>query len=316
MKMRSIPILIDRARGRTHNEDHATNLTTGKVTEGIGQNVCVEFLNDAQDHIASLYTQNNSSLFIKEYEFNITADTQAYDIDDDDVFMNAKILSVQRNESLTSDENWQDMDQLSLQREYSSGTGTPKSFIRRAGQILLVPTPDSSTGRIRVQYRKTLPRLDIVRAIVDGTPAGTDIDFDATEDIHAYDIENGDYICICNKSGTILLQGGIVESYTAPTLTLAANVDTYLNTGYVLADLDGMYVTLGAYSSIVSELPLECERYLKNALQQRLLETDVSDSAIIEKMGVQMIENDIISDVHQESEAIQFIPIIDEDIYI
>jgi len=313
--MKSVPDIILQARKRTGNEDWDYNATTGETDQGLDQSILVDAINDAQDHLQAVILETWPNQFEDQETFSIVGDQQEYTLTER-AFNNGKFILV----NYSGSSNASDYDralQWRATRDRRYYTGTPEFYTRSGNQALLSPVPKSSQGLLLITYYRELDDLDIVRAEINGTPSGANITIQATTpEPDDFGLGHANYICVSDRFGNVLLYNGIVDSYSSPTITLAANVDTYLTTGTVLADLDGAHVTIGKWTTTHSKLPDGCERYLRVYVQKRALTFDESNSSLEEDAELLKIEKDIFAAFGDESKDVEEIPIVDWEIMI
>lgn len=319
--MRRIDLLIESARERSKNSDYSVDSTTGVVTSGISDDQFIEWANDAQDHLQAMILDAYPEEFIETSTITLTSGTAEYTIPDR-VFINNKIISVQYSHS-GNVADYERLDQLKP-RDRRSVSGYPYGYIRRGNSIILVDIPNRSGALLRVEYYRELDDLDIRRAKVSGTPSGATITLlgptgSAASTVEELKISDAEQICIVDGLGNVLLYNGVVSTSTpyntaTNVLTLAANVSTYLVSGYTLANLADKFVVLRSYSSTHSALPDNCERYIRTYMQKRALTVDESNTSVEEDVELKSIELDIIKSFAENSRDIEWFPILDEDL--
>lgn len=253
--MRYVGDLITECQRDTNNKGSSS-------VSGVDPEDFLRYLNYGQDRIFALLLNKSPQLFQRQEILNLVANQEEYSLTGN-LYLGCRIVNVE----YSSSGNDRDYFKLYEQGYYSRDTypqGYPRNYIRRNGSILVVPTPSQSQGTLRVIFERAVDRLDVVRAVVNGTPSGAVI-ATTSADISASptNISNARYICISDDDGVVLLRNGLVSSWSSPNLTLAANVSTYLTTGYTLADLAGKNITVYKNSTTVSELDNACESYLQ-----------------------------------------------------
>ena len=316
--MRRIDRILYSAREQSKNLDYEINSTTGATVSGISDNVFLEWADHAQDHLQAAILASYPNEFVESAIISLVGGTAEYTIPDR-VFVNNKIISVEYSHSGNLSD-YSPLDQGSF-RDRNSNLGYPSFYIRRGKKLILNPIPNTSSGSIRVHYYKELDDLDVRRGQVNGTPSGTSIVcFGATgaapSDVEEVRFAAGEYLCICDMEGTPLLYNGLISSYNSATntFTLAANVSTYLLSGYTLANLASKFITLKAYSTTHSNLPDNCERYVQVYMQKRALSNDKQNADVTEDAELLLMERDILNSFAEDSRDILGFQIIDEDI--
>lgn len=303
--------IIDGIRRDTLNADDIPT-TTNLV--GIETKDFLRQANYAQQKLQSKISMISHEVFEQTQEISVVAGQAAYSISDN-VFIGTRIRSVRYSRSGTT----ADYRRLLPKTPYDtySNTGWPTRYHRRNGQIILEPTPDVSGGKIEVVYERSLDNLDLRRGRVDGTPSGAIIDLShasgsPSADDEALFVENA-YVCISDAFGTPMLYNGVISSYNAgtDTLTLVADVSTYLVSGFALADLANGYLTLGKWSTTHSSLPDECERYITAYVNKAIFKRESSDKTGGEDADLNDILQDIVSSFKIPDKDVKPIPILD-----
>jgi len=304
--------IIDGIRRDTQNADDipsSTNLV------GIETKDFLRYANYAQQRLQSKIARVSHEVFEQTITISLVSGTAAYSINDN-VFLGTRIRSVRYSRT----GNTVDFIRLPPMNPYdtTSASGSPSSYYRRNGQIILQPVPSDSVGTLEVTYERTLDRLALRRGQVNGTPSGTTIDLThgtfgapSTAD-EALFIKNA-YFCIVDAFGTAMLQNGLISSYNAATdaITTAATVDTYLVTGYTLANLADGYFVLGKYATTHSALDDNCERYITTYVNKRIFGRELSDKQIDEDTELREILDDILSSYVMPDKDVKEAPILD-----
>lgn len=269
--MKYIGDIISEARRDSNNTD-----TTGISTEDF-----LRWANYGQEAIFGKILQTSPMSFQAESEISIVAEQEAYDIPDN-VYLGERIVNVEFSSSGLSRDYFK-LYEVSLSFRNTYPSLRPQNYIRRNGQVLLRPTPNQTGGTLRVTYERQIDSIDVRRGQVNGTPSGAIIDltnstFGAPSAADEALLVANAYICISDAFGNVMLRNGKVSSYTAGTdsLTLAANVSTYLVGTYTLADLANGYMTIGQYTTTHSKLKKVCERYLVSYMCWKALARDAA----------------------------------------
>jgi hypothetical protein len=304
--MRSLDSLITLARQRTNNTDYG-------LRNGISQNLCVQFANDAQDHLQSVIVSAHPQEFTTDTEISVLTGVETYSISDN-VFAGGKLINVWYSPTGEQRDYYRLKPRTMLERQQQEGND-PLFYIRASGLIYLNPIPRNSSGKIKVAYYRELDDLDIARGTVNGTPSGATITVANTLTTSPNDLTTAtEYVCISDKYGNVMLRNGVVSTVAGATLTLAANVSTYLVGSYSLANLADGKITIGKYTTTHSKMPSFCERYLLTYLQKRLLNKQSSNNALVEDDEMKVIENDILVSFGQPTEDVYEIPVLDSDV--
>ena len=307
--MRSSVDLITAARSLSRNSANPDG------TYSVPDSEILQYLNDGQDRIQNLIsaTKNIAKIFVKEAIIPIIAGQAEYSVPDR-VLLNKQIEYVEFS-ATGQTQDYIRLEKLNFFNRDTYPSTYPMGYFKRGNQILIQPTPSTTQGSLRINFEREIYDLDVIRSQVNGTPSGTSIVLDAvggtliTTASEAM-LTLGAKVCITKGDGTPLLTNGVVASYVAgtKTLTLAANVSTYLVGSATLADLASQYFTIGAYTTPFSALPDNCERYLIHYAVAELFHRDSSNDYSKEMGVVAMMEEDIIKTMAAQTGEIQFTP--------
>lgn len=293
--------IIRLARETTGNANF-TQDSSGNITEGISNDLALAFLNDAlafiQGRIIAVYT----AAWVEENIQSCVADQEAYSINDN-VFLNNKFLSIELS-SNGDLENYYPLAPASLfQRDTSSGR--PCQYIRRNGELLLNPIPDSSNYSLRVNYQRTIDRLDIRRGQIT-SENGTSITLDNDAYLDSVALGRAQYVGIVSSLGVVANRNILVTSYDATTRVITIPSTT-------IGDVTGYFVVCGKYRTthLQADVPERIEDYLRMALEHKLYKVDSSLDQINQREDVSTCISDIVDNFSEMTEDIQDIPIAD-----
>lgn len=304
--------ILDGIRRDTQNADDVPSSTN---LVGIETKDFLRYANYAQQRLQAKITRVSHEVFETTIEISLVAGTAAYSINDN-VFIGTRIRNVRYSRTGNSTD-YQRLPPLNPY-ETTSASGAPTSYYRRNGQIILQPVPSESVGTLEVTYERTLDRLDIRRAQVNGTPSGTTVDlthgtFGApSTDDEALFVANA-YFSIVDAFGTVMLRNALIASYSAGTdaITTAADVDTYLVGAYTLANLADGYLVLGKWSTTHSALDDNCERYITTYVSKKIFSRELSDKQIDEDQELKDILGDILDSFAMPDKDVKPAPILD-----
>lgn len=311
--MRYIADVITAVRQRTNNEDFTVD-PTGLVTSGIGDDLILEFLNDGQQHLQSSIIAVYPQEFTADTAIQMINGTEEYSLPET-IFINNKILHVQYSHSGRT-EDYENLPQRTLNDRITSTSNHPSFYIRRSGNLLFNPIPTTSIGKARVTYYRALDRLDTRRGQVASRTLSstqlTALTLDTSSD-DPVKLATATHICVCDADGIVKMYNIPISSYDSGT-----GVVTITNGAYTFGDGEtvsvGDYVTVGKYTTTHSKLPSDCERFLKLYAQVRVLEKDSSIDAADERMQLDKMGAEIITNFSNITEDVEEIPVLDYDI--
>lgn len=257
-----------------------TNNVGGSSTSGIDPEDFLRYLNWGQESAQALISATNPQAFRVQQEISLVADQEAYSITSARVYLGERVVNVEYSPTGQARDYYK-IYEIGESYRKAYPQADPINYVRRWGQILLQPPPTQSTGKIRVTFEKQVDTLDTRRGRVNGTPTGAVIDlthgtFGAPSAATEALLVAGQYVCIVDSYGTVLLQNGVISSYNSSNdeLTLAANVNTYTVGATTLASLADGYLTVGKWTTTHSQLSDICERYIMLVCNRYIYERD------------------------------------------
>lgn len=315
--MRYVGDIITPVRKRTANLDLTLGSSTSvieDVSEGIGDQSILEYINDAQDHLQALIVNSYPREFVASKVIQVVANQEEYEIDDN-VFVNNRLITVK----YSSTGNARDYYRLTpqpLSRRNTDTNTDPSFYIRRNGKILLNPIPTNSAATIRPEYYRELDNLQVRAGVITARTLSatqlTALTISTSSDLPNLISNAADkYLCICDKDGVVQMYNVPYTSYDSTTGVFTLSAFTFAS-GETAAV--GDYITIGKYTTTHSGLPNNCERYLKVYAQLRMLQTDSSLDWKDEANELAKIETDIMDSFGDTDEDVQDFPVLDDDI--
>lgn len=304
--MRYLGDLISVSRYDSNNVNYTT------TTAGNPDLLFEQYANDAQDHLQAVLVNVNSQNFVDQEIITVVSGTETYNAPAN-LYINNKLISVEFSYTGELSDYVKLLPKTFAERNTTSGC--PDYYIRAGRVIYLNPIPNQG-GYLRVMYYRELDDIRLRNGTINGTPSGTSIVLSSPTSLQETNLSSAEYICVSDRFGTVMLYNGVVSSYNSgtDTITLAANVSTYLVSGYTLANLASGYVTIGAYSTTHSKLPNDCERYLITYMTKRGFGKDSSTNVAQTDQELVLMENDIAENHAVPTEDVYTIPILDDQI--
>ena len=285
---------------RTISRNSANSDGTFAITDA----EIVQYLNDAQDRLQNLLccTKNIAKIFVTEKIIPLVAAQEAYSVSDR-VLLNKQFEYVEYSATgLVGD--YIRLKKYDYFNRDTNSTTYPQGYFKRGGQIMLQPTPSTAQGALRISYERELDDLSLRCGTVT-TATLTQLDI---ADVVVAALPNpNDVICVVDVYGNRLATNIPVTMYAGGT-TSTADITPYLATGKVIGDLVGGYVTTGRFSTAISNLPDNCERYLIHYPAAELFHRDSSQDFAKESEIVSQIETDIVKTMASQTSEVQFIP--------
>jgi len=313
---RYVSYLIDDVRLSTENTDFSDTI-------GIKDAEFLRFLNDAQYRIQNLIIQQHPSVFLTEYTTPIVANQEAYSLPNK-AFMGNKVTQVEYSYKSTGVDYFAPLRPGSLFERVSGSNsfalGRPSKYIRKAGQVLLVPTPGSSNGQLRITYVHKIPKLDLRRGSVSSvtldsaTNTITALSLDvSTDSVDNTQMDKFTRLSIVDEEGNVKMSNIKYTDIDPSTGIVTVDASFTYEDGETISS--GNYIVAGEYSSTHSELDEMVERYLIAYTTFKILQRDsnITDLQVQQSILMEM-ENEIIASYAEISDDITEIPeIISED---
>jgi len=313
---RYVSYLIDDVRLSTENTDFSDTI-------GIKDAEFLRFLNDAQYRIQNLIIQQHPSVFLTEYTTPIVANQEAYSLPSK-AFMGNKVTQVEYSYKSTGVDYFAPLRPGSLFERVSGSNsfalGRPSKYIRKAGQVLLVPTPGSSNGQLRITYVHKIPKLDLRRGSVSSvtldsaTNTITALSLDvSTDSVDNTQMDKFTRLSIVDEEGNVKMSNIKYTDIDPSTGIVTVDASFTYEDGETISS--GNYIVAGEYSSTHSELDEMVERYLIAYTTFKILQRDsnITDLQVQQSILMEM-ENEIIASYAEISDDITEIPeIISED---
>lgn len=150
--------LIDEIREATENEDFDDTI-------GLTEEEILRYINDAQYRLHAKIIAQHPTVFTEVEETNIVADQENYAINFK-AHLGNRISKVEY--SVTGDaDDYYKLSSAQLANRDTGANGHPSHYIRKNGELLLLPTPTTAGGKLRVTYIRRPMSLDKRRLLVD-----------------------------------------------------------------------------------------------------------------------------------------------------
>jgi len=316
--MRYVSYLIDDVRQSTENEDFSDTI-------GIKDYEFLRFLNDGQYRIQNLIVQQHPAVFLTEYTTSVVGGQEAYTLPNK-IYMGNKVTQVEysSNSSGVNYFNPLKPGMLFERRSGNSGYGDPAKYIRKSGQILLLPVPQSSTGQLRITYVHRLPKLDLRRGSVasvtldSATSTITALSLNvSTDSVDGTELAKWTRISIVDEEGNVQMSNIKITGVDASTGVVTVDSAFTYESGEAITA--GDYIVGGDYSTTHVQLDAMVERYLIAYATLKILQRDSNIADLQSQQNILLaMEDEIVSAYKEVSDDIVEIPNIisaDDDWY-
>ena len=297
--MRRVEQIISRIRRETENEGFGDSF-------GISDNEMVDYLNDAQDRVHAEAVKKYPKFFLAEEVLTSPINQEAVDLPAR-IFLGHIQLLEYSSTGNTGD--YYRLKQAEFPERFGEAVGHPEYYIRKNNEILLVPTPGSSSGFLRVTYVKKLARLDKRRAqILTVSTSGnsiTSLTLDTSVELDRDAILDEYFASVAEKTGAQKMAAIPIEDINESTGVVTLGSGFEFEEGETISV--GDYLVAGEFSTNKSTLHDFTERYLSSHLRMEILDRDSNSSGTAnqnEKMTQMLAEiiesyDDENSDIHE-----------------
>lgn len=302
--MRKLELLIQQIRRQTENQEFSD-------TTGISDEEFIQYFNDAQDDLIQAIQMNHPSVLEKEVIQQCVAGQEVYALPSD-VFLGTRIRQIDYTPTGT-DTDYFRLKQGHLGERYPGFGSEPAYYIRRSTDILLEPKPQSSRGKIRLTYQKTLPKLDTTKAkIAAVTTLGTQITaltLDLGTEIDKEHLIEDNYFTVIDKFGAVTMQAILFDDIDDTTGIVTIDPAYNFTVGETIAA--GSYLTRSKYSSNVSILPDLCERFLLSHCGWKIFARSSSNDSQDAKTERDIALEVILASFSEPDDDTKYIPVLD-----
>lgn len=306
-----IDYIVDEVRESTENEEF-------DQTVGITEEEIIRFINDAQNRLHAKIVAKHPQVFVAEDEQNIVADQETYSLSHK-AFLSNKVSQVEYSPT-TSQNDYYPLRPASLYNRDTGGQGDPDRYIRRSNQILLIPTPASAGGKLRISFVRKLPRLDKRRGQIKAvTTSGSQITNLEVNYINGAVVDNKELLkrtkfSVVDKYGNIKMENVLLSSIdTSVSYDATITVDSSFSfeSGETITVDD--YIVPGDYATTHLELGFEIERYIQSYCEYKVLKRDSSIDSQEALQELSLMEQEIIDSYAEISDDIVEIPEINDE---
>jgi hypothetical protein len=316
--MKRVDVLITQARAISRNSANADG------TYSISDEEILQYLNDAQDRLQNkLCAQKNiAKIFVTQQIISVVSGQEAYTVPDR-ILLNKQIENVEFSYT-GAVADYVRLEKLNFINRDTNSSTYPWGYIKRGGQILLQPTPSTTSGTIRVTYERELDDLDIPRGIISTVTGGTATQFTSvtvlgtpadTYETTTPGWSSMQYFCITDPlAGTRRCMNILINTYSTVTNVIAPNPSPYVFTANdsvpiaAAVGVNGDLCTFNKYTTCFSQLPDNCERYLIHYAANEVFKKDSSSDVSSQSDSLALIEQDIIEALKSQTSEVQYIP--------
>ena len=306
-----IDYLIDEARESTENEEYDDVI-------GLSEEEISKFFNQGLNRLHSLIVAQHPSVFVETYTTSTIVNQENYSIPSHKAYLKNKVSQVEYS-STGSVNDYYVVNPTVLKNRGSASTGHPCSYIRRGGELLLVPIP-SSTGTLRLTYvpkaKQLHKRRGIVKAVTTASSQITSLEISYVNgsSVDSVELSKQTRFTVVDKYGNIKMENVLFSSLSA-SATYDATVDVDASFTYESDETIAVddYIVPGAYSTSHFMLGPEVERYLQAFVEYKILKRDSSVDSQEALQELTQIEVEIIDSYAEMSDDVLTIPDINEE---
>lgn len=309
-----IDAIIDEARESTENETFDNEV-------GLSEEEIIKFVNQAVNRLHSKIVAQHPQVFVETTELSIVANQENYSIPAHKAFLKNKISQVEFSPTGNANDYYV-LDATVLKNRDTGSDGDPTHYIRRGGEILLLPTPTSGNGKLRLTYIPKAKQLDKRRGLIKAvTTSGSNItnlevNYVNGSTVDLAQLSKNTRITVVNKYGEIKMENVLIEGATSSaTYDATITVDSSFEfaSGETIAVDD--YIISGPFSTthLQEEVGPEIERYVQAYVEYKILQRDSSVDSQEAFQILGEIEADVIASYAEISDDILMIPEINPD---
>lgn len=310
MTNRYVAHLITDVRDSTENTDFSDTI-------GIKDAEFLRYLNDAQHRIHNLLIQQHPSVFLVEKEYSIVNDQEEYSLPLD-CFAGNKVTQVEYSPT-SSDNDYYPLRPASLYNRSKGTKGDPSFYIRKSGKVLLLPVPNSSSGKLKITYVQKMPQLDLRRGTVSNvvldstTNTITTLELDVSTDVvDGTTLAKYTRLTIVDEEGNIKMKNVKFTEANAGTGVVTIDPSFTYETGETISV--GDYVVAGPISSTHSQLDSMIERYLIAYVSFKIFQRDSNVTDLqVQQSILGTLESEIVESYQEISDDITEIPVINNN---
>lgn len=264
--MRRIELLIPHVQKATENERIGS-------TDGVSLEEYYQYFTEGQNRLQRRILAVNNKVFRTTDTFAASG-SESYDNAPFNIFARNMVAHLEFSPT-GLDRDYYPLKKATSMERFSVSGSRPSQWILQSGVVLVNCYPLSGTFRRTYNYR--LPRLDKRRAVIASRTIGATslsaLTLATTSPYNADDYALDEHLTIVDWNGTVEMRG-------LPYTGVSSGVVTIQGTTYTFPDGStapvGSYVCLGPYSSTHSLLDDQCEDYLLQYCQKRILMRDAS----------------------------------------
>ena len=262
--------IIDEIRESTENEDFSDEI-------GLTEEEIIKFINHAQYRLHAKIIAQHPTVFTEVDTQNIVGNQEAYSLPFKTHLKN-RIVTVEYSHDGSTD-NYVPLRPDKLYNRDSGSNGHPDRYIRKNGEILLLPIPETSTGSLRITYIRRPLAIDKRRYLIsDATPAltaGDTWDVTAVNSTSIDDVEIGKHnrVTIVDAYGNVKASNVLISS-------ASVGSGVVLDSSYASVSGETVaqnnYIVPGDFTSTHLEFTPEVERYIHAYVEWKILKRDSS----------------------------------------
>lgn len=307
MTLRRTELLITQVRTESENLDTAPSNV-------VSDDEIVKYLNDAQHGLQAAILKQHPKVFDKEVIIDTVAGQEAYDLPSD-CYLSNKVVNVEYSVNGVLNQYFT-LRPSNLKERFTGINSYPCIYIRRTGKILLSPAPQTSSGKIRLNYVKRIDLVDKRRGQVSGATLDTSdntitsltLDNSSTTPIDFDSLAMQDYLCVVNKYGTVLMRNIPFSSIDSATGEVTLDNFNFEDGETIPA---GSFIVGGMDTTSHSEFERQCEKYLISFAVWKVMRRDSSTDSQEESQELLDIRNEIIDIYADIEDDVITVPIID-----
>jgi hypothetical protein len=221
--------------------------------------------------------------------------------------------------STGDEEDYYPLRNTSHRNRMSGIKGSPSNYFAKTNNVYLVPTPNDTTGKVRVTYIRRAHQLGKRMAQVDTVALATSTITSMTVDVSSVGVDAtslaraDEYFTVVDSQGAIKMNSVKFDSIDTSTGVVTIDSSFTFESGETITSGDWLIAGRSASSHIDAYLTDMAERYIEQFCIYKILKRDSSmDSAEAAQELIQL-ETEIVDSYKELPHDITEIPLINQE---
>ena len=307
---RYITHLIEDARDSSENDDFTS-------TTGIQDREFVRYLNEGQQRLHNLITQQHPRVFEVDTSSTVSRLQETITLPDD---IHVKNMVTQVEYSYNGDtDNYCTLSVTSPRNRASGIEGTPSSYFVRNNKVFLIPTPTDTSAKVRISYIRRANQLDKRMAQVNTVTLASDTITALTVDVTSVGVDStlleraDEYFTIVDSQGNIKMKDVKFDDIDTSTGIVTVDSSFTFDSGETIVSGDWLISNRSSSSHIDTNLTDMAARYIEAYCIYKILKRDSSVDSAEQAQELIAMESEIVDSYKEIPNDLTNIPYINND---